>query len=159
MEFGNLSIPSALDMSVLPLPTCLPSVPRGAIVKALVPWPALTTQTMPTSATAHVTRPCHFRFQSLCFDLSFAFPWLWDLGALSESLVHLCSFWVLPLEYTHQAPLLEVKTAVFIPLEAGPEGCPRSACHFLPSPPGFVGFQSSLATENDFLQFHHYGLG
>lgn len=35
------------------------------------------------------------------------------------SSVHLSLFWALCLKYTHQAPFLEVKTTVFVPLQAG----------------------------------------
>lgn len=58
-------------------------------------------------------------FRSLCPDLSISVLRLWFLGALPMSLVHLSSFWALHLKHTHQAPLLEVKTAAYVPLEAG----------------------------------------
>lgn len=95
----------------------LPFVPRGIAMRALVPS-ALSLQ------AAHLGVPCEKAplfsgFPSLCPDFSIALLWLWFLGALLMSSVHLSLFWALCLKYTHQAPFLEVKTTVFVPLGAG----------------------------------------
>lgn len=95
----------------------LPFVCRGTTVRVWShdrPWPCRSTFLGIPCDRA----PSFSGFQSCWPNTGIAFLWPWFLGALCMFSVHLFAFMVLCLKCTHQSPLLEVKTAVVLPLEA-----------------------------------------